>query len=95
MDELIKGVKIGKIIGKEEKKSDVVKIVGIVLGVLAVVAAIAEQLMQFTIKLQKIIMMTLKMISMIYLKTTKKMKVILWKNKSLCHSEWQVMQICF
>ena len=27
MDELIKGVKIGKIIGKEEKKSDVVKIV--------------------------------------------------------------------
>lgn len=24
-----------------------------------------------------------------------KMKVILWKNKSLCHSEWQVMQICF
>ena len=25
MDELIKGVKIGKIIGKEEKKSDVVK----------------------------------------------------------------------
>mgnify|MGYP000926947330 CR=1 FL=1 len=41
MDELIKGVKIGKIIGKEEKKSDVVKIVGIVLGELAVVAAIA------------------------------------------------------
>ena len=44
MDELIKGVKIGKIIGKEEKKSDVVKIVGIVLGVLAVVAAIAGRL---------------------------------------------------
>ena len=40
MDELIKGVKIGKIIGKEEKKSDVVKIVGIVLGVIAVVVAI-------------------------------------------------------
>ena len=92
MDELIKGVKIGKIIGKEEKKSDVVKIVGIVLGVLAVVAAIAGAAYAIY---NKIIMMTLKMISMIYLKTTKKMKVILWKNKSLCHSEWQVMQICF
>ena len=50
MDELIKGVKIGKIIGKEEKKSDVVKIVGIVLGVLAVVAAIAGAPNQYLVE---------------------------------------------
>ena len=91
MDELIKGVKIGKIIGKEEKKSDVVKIVGIVLGVLAVVAAIAGVAYAIYNKITEDYYDDLKMISMIYLKTTKKMKVILWKNKSLRHSEWQVM----
>lgn len=41
MDDLLKGVKIGKVLGKEEKKNDVVKIVTIVLAVAGIIAAIA------------------------------------------------------
>ena len=53
MDDLIKGVKIGKILTKDDEKTD---------------------------SLTEIIMMTLKMISKISLKT--KMKTILKKNKN-------------
>ena len=40
MDELMKGVKIGKILGKDDKK-ETYKIVAVVCGVIAVMAAIA------------------------------------------------------
>ena len=40
MDELMKGVKIGKLIGKDEKK-ETCKIVAVVLGVIAAIAAVA------------------------------------------------------
>lgn len=41
MDDLIKGVKIGKLLTKDEKKNETKKIIGIVLGIIAVIAAIA------------------------------------------------------
>ena len=40
MDEIMKGVKIGKLLGKDEKK-ETCKVVAIVFGVIAAVAAVA------------------------------------------------------
>lgn len=41
MDELLKGVKIGKAIGRQEKKSDIVKMVMVAVGVVTTLLAIA------------------------------------------------------
>ena len=41
MDDLIKGVKIGKILTKDDEKKETKKIVAIVLAVIAAVAAVA------------------------------------------------------
>lgn len=41
MDELLKGVKIGKAIGRQEKKNDIVKMVMIAVGVVTTLLAIA------------------------------------------------------
>ena len=43
MDDLIKGVKIGKILTKDDEKKETKKIVAIVLAVIAAVAAVAAQ----------------------------------------------------
>ena len=40
MDEIMKGVKIGKLLGKDEKK-ETCKVIAIVVGVIATIAAIA------------------------------------------------------
>ena len=76
MDDLIKGVKIGKILTKDDEKKETKKIVAIVLAVIAAVAAVAGA----AYAIYRFVMMTLKMISKISLKT--KMKTILKKNKN-------------
>ena len=51
MDDLIKGVKIGKILTKDDEKKETKKIVAIVLAVIAAVAALIYPLSPMTVQL--------------------------------------------
>mgnify|MGYP000276106596 CR=1 FL=1 len=80
MDDLIKGVKIGKILTKDDEKKETKKIVAIVLAVIAAVAAVAGAAYAIYRFVNRDYYDDFEDDSKISLKT--KMKMILKKNKN-------------